>query len=59
VAEIAETKVWFNRVLWFARIERDVNARSMFTSLADLNNKLIKIHPSLQQGAQDREMAQL
>src|SRR4051795_11305918 len=34
---------WLNQVeLWFAKIERDVIARGMFTSLADLRRKLMK-----------------
>jgi len=34
---------WLNQVeLWFAKIERDVIARGIFTSLADLRKKLMK-----------------
>ena len=34
---------WLNQVeLWFAKIERDVIARGVFTSLADLRGKLMK-----------------
>jgi transposase len=34
---------WLNQVeIWFAKIERDVIARGVFTSVADLNNKLMK-----------------
>src|SRR5579864_2571567 len=34
---------WLNQVeLWFAKIERDVIARGVFTSLADLRRKLMK-----------------
>ena len=34
---------WLNQVeIWFAKIERDVIARGVFTSVADLSRKLIK-----------------
>jgi len=34
---------WLNQIeLWFAKIERDVIARGVFTSLADLRKKLMK-----------------
>jgi transposase len=34
---------WLNQVeLWFAKIERDVIARGVFTSVADLRRKLLK-----------------
>ena len=34
---------WLNQVeLWFAKIQRDVIARDIFTSVADLGNKLRK-----------------
>ena len=34
---------WLNQVeLWFAKIERDVIARGVFTSVADLNRKLMR-----------------
>ena len=34
---------WLNQVeLWFAKIERDVIARGVFTSVADLSRKLMK-----------------
>ena len=34
---------WLNQVeLWFAKIERDVIARGVFTSLADLKRKLMR-----------------
>ena len=34
---------WLNQVeLWFAKIERDVIARGIFTSLADLKQKLMR-----------------
>jgi hypothetical protein len=34
---------WLNRVeIWFAKIERDVIARSVFTSVTDLSPKLMK-----------------
>lgn len=34
---------WLNQVeLWFAKIERDVIARGVFTSVADLRRKLMK-----------------
>jgi transposase len=34
---------WLNQVeIWFARIERDVTARGIFTSVADLRRKLMK-----------------
>ena len=39
---------WLNQVeIWFAKIERDVIARGVFTSVADLSRKLMKsIHAS-------------
>jgi transposase len=34
---------WLNQVeLWFAKIERDVIARGVFTSIADLRRKLMR-----------------
>ena len=34
---------WLNQVeLWFSKIERDVVARGVFTSVADLRRKLMK-----------------
>jgi transposase len=38
---------WLNQVeIWFARIQRGVIARGVFTSVADLSRKLMKyIHP--------------
>lgn len=34
---------WLNQVeLWFGKIERDVIARGVFTSIADLRRKLVK-----------------
>jgi hypothetical protein len=34
---------WLNQVeLWFARIERDVIARGVFTSVSDLKRKLLR-----------------
>ena len=34
---------WLNQVeIWFAKIERDVIARAVFTSVADLSRKLMK-----------------
>ena len=34
---------WLNQVeLWFAKIERDVNARGVFTSVKDLAKKLMR-----------------
>jgi transposase len=34
---------WLNQVeLWFAKIERDVIARGVFTSLPDLKRKLMR-----------------
>ena len=34
---------WLNQIeLWFSKIERDVIARGVFTSLADLRRKLMK-----------------
>ena len=34
---------WLNQVeLWFGKIERDVIARGVFTSIPDLNRKLMK-----------------
>lgn len=48
---------WLNQVeLWFAKIERDVIARGVFTSVPDLRRKLNTIHPSVQQGRQTREV---
>jgi transposase len=40
---------WLNQIeLWFAKIERDVIARGIFTSVKDLARKLMKYHPALQ-----------
>lgn len=40
---------WLNQVeIWFARIERDVIARGIFTSVKDLSRKLL-LHPGKQQ----------
>jgi transposase len=37
---------WLNQVeIWFAKIERDVIARGVFTSVADLSRKLMKYIP--------------
>src|SRR5205085_8796307 len=34
---------WLNQVeLWFAKIERDILARGIFTSVADLKRKIVK-----------------
>ena len=34
---------WLNQVeLWFAKIQRDVIARGVFTSVSDLSRKLMK-----------------
>jgi transposase len=34
---------WLNQVeVWFSKIERDVVARGVFTSVADLRRKLMK-----------------
>ena len=34
---------WLNQVeLWFAKIERDVIARGVFTSVSDLKRKLMR-----------------
>jgi transposase len=34
---------WLNQVeLWFAKIERDILARGIFTSIADLRRKIMK-----------------
>lgn len=34
---------WLNQVeLWFAKIERDVSARDVFTSVPDLRRKLMR-----------------
>ena len=42
---------WLNQVeLWFAKIERDVIARGIFTSIPDLA-QADAVHPALQQGA--------
>jgi transposase len=36
---------WLNQVeIWFAKIERDVIARGVFTSVADLRRKLGRVH---------------
>ena len=48
---------WLNQVeLWFAKIERDVIARGVFTSVPGSEAKAHALHPPLQQGAQDREV---
>ncbi len=48
----------FNQVeLWFAKIERDVIARGVFTSLADLRRKLMKYIRHYNNVREDREMA--
>ena len=40
---------WLNQLeLWFAKIQRDVIARGVFTSVADLGNKLRKYIRSYQ-----------
>ena len=40
---------WLNQVeLWFAKIERDVIARGVFTSVPDLKKTLMR-YPSVQQ----------
>jgi hypothetical protein len=33
---------WLNQEIWFARLEREVIARGIFTSVADLSRKLMK-----------------
>jgi transposase len=34
---------WLNQVeLWFAKVERDVTARGIFTSVTDLRRKLLR-----------------
>jgi transposase len=43
---------WLNKVeLWFAKIERDLLARGIFTSVADLARK-IRRYPSRQQNTE-------
>ena len=43
---------WLNQVeLWFAKIQRDVIARGVFTSVADLGNKLRKYIRAYSQSA--------
>jgi hypothetical protein len=40
--EIADS-AWLNRVeLWFAEIDRDILARGIFTSVADLRRKILR-----------------
>jgi hypothetical protein len=44
---------WLNQVeIWFAKIERDVIARGVFTSIADLRRKLMKYIRAYAQRAQ-------
>jgi transposase/transposase-like protein len=44
---------WLNQIeIWFAKIERDVIARGVFTSLADLRRKLMKYIRAYAQHAQ-------
>ncbi len=41
---------WLNQVeLWFAKIQRDLLARGIFTSVADLSRKIRQIHSRLRQ----------
>ena len=48
---------WLNQVeLWFAKIERDVIARGVFTSVADLKRKLMRYIRQYNKGASNREM---
>jgi transposase len=43
---------WLNQVeIWFAKIQRDVIARGIFTSVADLSRKTHEIHPRGRIGA--------
>ena len=48
---------WLDQVeLWFAKIERDVIARGVFTSVPDLKRKLMRYIRSYQRTAQTREV---
>lgn len=48
---------WLNQVeLWFSKIERDVIARGVFTSVHDLKRKLMKYISPVQQRGQTREV---
>jgi hypothetical protein len=50
--EFAQWASWLNQVeLWFAKIQRDVIARGVFTSVADLGNKLRKYIRAYSQSA--------
>src|SRR5262249_27024188 len=45
---------WLNQVeLWFARIERDVIARGVLTSVPDRHEKPRGLHPQIHQGSQN------
>ena len=49
---------WLNQVeLWFARIERDVIARGVFTSVPICAESLYAVHPPVQQGSQIHKVA--
>jgi hypothetical protein len=49
---------WLNQVeLWFAKIERDLIARGIFTSVRDLARKLRRYIRPVQQGAPPGEVA--
>ena len=48
---------WLNQVeLWFSKIERDVMARGVFTSLPDLKRKTHALHPPIQPSPQNRKV---
>ena len=48
---------WLNQVeLWFSKIERDVIARGVFTSVSGSEEKALALHPALQQIAPYREV---
>ena len=48
---------WLNQVeLWFAKIERDVIARGVFTSVPDLKRKLMRYIRHYNKSAEDREV---
>jgi len=51
---------WLNQIeLWFAKIERDVIARGVFTSVPDLRRKLMKYIRHYKQRAKDSKVALL
>ena len=48
---------WLNQIeLWFAKIERDVIARGVFTSVSESEEKALALHPALQQVAPYRKV---